>query len=128
MIIGVPCEMKKDEYRVAMLPVGAQLLVQDGHQVLIEKDAGLGSGYSNEDYERVGAEIIETPDRTLDFLILKDTPLEHDERLVRCYWVPPGTMRLGFVPAIKRAVQINLFASHKLRDYLVLPPPSGSPA
>ena len=35
-------------------------------------------------------EIIETPDRALDFLILRDTPLEHDERLVRCYWVPPG--------------------------------------
>jgi alanine dehydrogenase len=61
MIIGVPREVKKDEYRVAMLPVGAQLLIQDGHQVLIEKDAGVGSGYSNEDYIRVGAAMIDAP-------------------------------------------------------------------
>ncbi len=60
MIIGVPREVKKDEYRVAMLPVGAQLLVQDGHRVLIEEDAGLGSGYSNEDYLAVGAEIMDS--------------------------------------------------------------------
>ncbi len=66
MIIGVPREVKKDEYRVAMLPVGAQLLIQDGHQVLIEKDAGLGSGYRNEDYQRVGAETIATPDELFE--------------------------------------------------------------
>ncbi|HSR88252.1 MAG TPA: alanine dehydrogenase [Pontiella sp.] len=66
MIIGIPREVKKDEYRVAMLPVGAQLLVQDGHRVLIEKDAGLGSGYSNEDYERVGARITGTPDEIFE--------------------------------------------------------------
>ena len=42
MIVGVPCEIKSDEYRVAMLPVGADLLSKDGHQVLIERGAGLG--------------------------------------------------------------------------------------
>ena len=60
MIIGVPREIKQDEYRTAMLPVGAQLLVQDGHTVLIEKDAGLGSGFSNGEYERAGAQIIDS--------------------------------------------------------------------
>ncbi len=60
MIIGVPREIKPDEYRIAMLPVGAQLLVEDGHTVLIEKDAGLGSGFSNEDYSAVGAEIVDS--------------------------------------------------------------------
>ncbi len=59
MIIGVPREVKTDEYRVAILPVGAQLLVQDGHRVLIEKDAGLASGYTDADYVKVGAEIID---------------------------------------------------------------------
>ncbi len=62
MIIGVPCEVKPDEYRIAMLPVGAQLLIQDGHTVLIEKNAGLGSGFSDSDYTDVGAEIIDSPD------------------------------------------------------------------
>ncbi len=57
MIIGVPKEVKPDEYRVALLPVGAQLLVQDGHRVLIENDAGLGSGYSDDEYRQAGAEM-----------------------------------------------------------------------
>ena len=47
MIVGVPKEVKKDEYRVALLPVGAQLLRADGHTVLIEKGAGLGSGFED---------------------------------------------------------------------------------
>jgi len=59
MIIGVPREVKMDEYRIAMLPVGAQLLTKDGHTILIEKDAGLGSGFSNEEYVKAGATIID---------------------------------------------------------------------
>ncbi len=60
MIIGIPREIKKDEYRVALLPVGAQLLVEDGHTVLIEKGAGCGCGYDDADYVEVGAEIVDT--------------------------------------------------------------------
>ncbi|HEB50019.1 MAG TPA: alanine dehydrogenase [Desulfobulbus sp.] len=58
MIIGVPAETKKDEYRVAMLPVGVQLLTDDGHQVLFQKGAGLGSGYGDTAYEQAGAILI----------------------------------------------------------------------
>ena len=60
MIIGVPKETKTDEYRVALLPVGAQLLCHDGHTVLIEQEAGLGSGFDNEQYSTVGAQIVKT--------------------------------------------------------------------
>ncbi|MCU0915590.1 MAG: alanine dehydrogenase [Planctomycetes bacterium] len=60
MIVGVPKEIKKDEYRVGLLPVGAQLLTQDGHTVLIEKDAGLASGFDDQQYALVGAEIVAT--------------------------------------------------------------------
>ena len=60
MIVGVPSEIKPDEYRVAMLPVGAHLLSQDGHQVLIQKGAGLGSGFDDDAYADVGAEMVET--------------------------------------------------------------------
>ena len=63
MIVGIPREVKRDEYRVAMLPVGTQLLVQDGHRVLVEKDAGLGSGFDNQDFVHAGAEIVDTPER-----------------------------------------------------------------
>ncbi|QHI69472.1 alanine dehydrogenase [Tichowtungia aerotolerans] len=60
MKIGVPREIKKDEYRTAMLPVGVQLLTQDGHTVLIEKDTGLGSGFTNNEYQQAGAQIVDT--------------------------------------------------------------------
>ena len=58
MIIGVPKEIKKDEYRVAMLPVGVEELVKAGHTVLIEKGAGIGSGLTDDSYQHQGAELI----------------------------------------------------------------------
>lgn len=58
MLIGVPQEIKDDEYRVAMLPVGVEELQQDGHQVLIQAGAGLGSGLPDHDYLRAGAELV----------------------------------------------------------------------
>ncbi|MGD2093797.1 MAG: alanine dehydrogenase [Phycisphaerales bacterium] len=63
MIIGVPKETKTDEYRVALLPVGAQILSSDGHTVLIEQGAGSGSGYSDEQYSAVGAQIAESAEQ-----------------------------------------------------------------
>lgn len=63
MIIGVPKETKTDEYRVALLPVGAQLLSRDGHTVLIEQGAGSGSGFDDEQYSAAGAQIVETSEQ-----------------------------------------------------------------
>jgi alanine dehydrogenase len=59
MIIGVPKEVKNNENRVALTPAGVISFINAGHRVLIEKDAGNGSGFSNEDYANSGAEIIE---------------------------------------------------------------------
>ncbi|HMO13553.1 MAG TPA: alanine dehydrogenase [Pirellulaceae bacterium] len=58
MIVGVPKEVKKDEYRVALLPVGVYELVKHGHQVLVEQNAGIGSGVSDAEYVDQGAEIV----------------------------------------------------------------------
>jgi alanine dehydrogenase len=60
VIIGVPAEVKSDEYRVAMLPVGVEELVSRGHRVLVESGAGLGSGLADHDYLRAGAELVGT--------------------------------------------------------------------
>jgi alanine dehydrogenase len=60
MIVGVPREVKSDEYRVGLRPVGAELLSSDGHIVLIERDAGLSSGFSNDDYLAAGATILDS--------------------------------------------------------------------
>jgi len=57
MILGVPREIKDDEYRIAMLPVGVDLLTNAGHKVIVEKGAGLGSGYEDEQYTAAGATI-----------------------------------------------------------------------
>jgi alanine dehydrogenase len=61
MIIGVPREIKEQEQRVSLLPSATQLLRRRGHTVLVETNAGLGSGYLDEDYLAAGAEIIADP-------------------------------------------------------------------
>ncbi len=60
MIIGVPKEIKDNEYRVALTPGGVEMLRQHGHRVLIQSGAGEGSGFSDEEYARSGAEILPT--------------------------------------------------------------------
>ena len=57
MKVGVVRETKTNEYRVGLLPVGVQLLVQDGHELWVETGAGSGAGFSDADYERAGARI-----------------------------------------------------------------------
>ena len=54
MIVGVPNEMKSDEYRVAMIPVGVEELTRAGHRVLVEAGAGLGSGITDDQYAAAG--------------------------------------------------------------------------
>jgi alanine dehydrogenase len=62
MIIGVPKEIKPQEYRVAVVPAGVEQLKRAGHTVLVEKGAGVGSGFADEDYQSLGAEIIASAD------------------------------------------------------------------
>jgi alanine dehydrogenase len=59
MIVGVPKEIKQQEYRVALLPSAAYQLIKRGHQVLVERGAGAGAGYPDSDYERAGATMVE---------------------------------------------------------------------
>ncbi len=62
MIIGVPREIKTNEYRVAVLPVGAQLLSRDGHTVLLEQGAGAHSDFEDQCYSAAGAQLVKTAD------------------------------------------------------------------
>jgi alanine dehydrogenase len=61
MIVGLPKEIKTDEYRVGMIPVGVEELARRGHQVIVERDAGAGSGLADEDYARHGARVVPSP-------------------------------------------------------------------
>lgn len=60
MIIGVPKEVKTDEYRVGMRPVGAEILAEHGHQVIVEHNAGVGSGCPDAAYVEAGAKIVDS--------------------------------------------------------------------
>ncbi|WP_043933234.1 alanine dehydrogenase [Bacillus sp. EB01] len=80
MIIGVPKEIKNNENRVALTPAGVLTLVQAGHKVLIEKEAGVGSGFTDEDYIQAGAEIIETAEKVwqAEMVMKVKEPLESE--------------------------------------------------
>jgi alanine dehydrogenase len=62
MLIGVPKEIKTNENRIALVPAGAEALTAAGHAVLVEQGAGLGSGFPDQAYREVGAEIVGTAD------------------------------------------------------------------
>jgi len=86
MIVGILKEIKPEENRVAMTPAGVEVLKQNGHQVLVEKDAGLGSGFSNEEYAQAGAEIIDTPQQVYaraEMVMHVKEPLPSEYDLIR---------------------------------------------
>lgn len=61
MVIGVPREIKAKEFRVGLLPSAAYQLIRRGHRVLVERGAGAGAGFADEDYRRAGAELVDQP-------------------------------------------------------------------
>ena len=80
MIVGVPSEIKEDEYRVAMLPVGVEELVQRGHQVVMQAGAGLGSGLADHAYLQAGAKLVTSIE---DVYAQADTIVKVKEPLTR---------------------------------------------
>ncbi len=66
MRIGVPKEIKSDEYRVGIMPVGVEMLVKAGHEVYFEAGGGVGSGFDDEMYVRAGARMVTTAEEVFD--------------------------------------------------------------
>jgi alanine dehydrogenase len=86
MIIGVPKEIKGQEYRVALLPSAAYQLVQRGHQVLVERQAGAGAGYPDEDYANAGATLVDDhaiPFEKAELVVKVKEPLHSEYGLLR---------------------------------------------
>lgn len=86
MIIGVPKEIKNNENRVALTPAGVQTMAKNGHTVYIETNAGLNSGFSNEEYIQAGASVLETAKEVFDIaeMIMKvKEPIEQEYDLIR---------------------------------------------
>jgi alanine dehydrogenase len=86
MIIGVPKEIKEQEQRVALLPSAASQLTRRGHSVVVQKDAGIGSGYPDEEYVKAGAEIVDQAKEVFaraDMVVKVKEPLEAEFQLLR---------------------------------------------
>lgn len=85
MIIGVPKEIKSNENRIALVPAGAEALVQAGHTMLIQRDAGDGSGFENPAYEAVGATIVDADEvwGAAEMIVKVKEPIQSELPLMR---------------------------------------------
>ena len=86
MIVGIPREVKDNEYRVAATPEGVKELTRDGHQVLLEKGAGEGSSLYEERYVRAGAEIVPSAEevfRAADMILKVKEPIQQEYELLQ---------------------------------------------
>ena len=107
MRVGVPKETKDREFRVGLVPEGAGLLTQSGHEVLVEGGAGVDSGFSDDDYLQVGARIVDREEvwSESELLIKVKEPNAREAR-----WLRPGQilfayLHLAAVPELARSLQ-----------------------
>src|SRR5579862_6784846 len=108
MIIGVPKEVKEQEYRVALLPSAAYQLIKRGHQVLVETNAGAGAGYPDADYVQAGAALVKDHAAVFqksDLVVKVKEPLPAEYQLLR-----PGQLLFTY---------LHLAASRNLTEALL---------
>ncbi|QIZ66176.1 alanine dehydrogenase [Geobacillus subterraneus] len=108
MIIGVPKEIKNNENRVAITPAGVLSFVQAGHTVLIEKEAGVGSGFNDDDYARAGAQIIERAEDVwaqADMIMKVKEPLPSEYGYFRPGLILFTYLHLAAEPELARALK-----------------------
>jgi alanine dehydrogenase len=86
MIVGILKEIKAEENRVSMTPAGVEVMIQNGHSVLVEKSAGAGSGFEDTVYQKAGADIVDTPAEIFqrsDMVMHVKEPLPSEYDLIR---------------------------------------------
>ncbi len=108
MIIGVPKEIKNNENRVALTPAGVVSFITAGHKVLMEKSAGIGSGFSDEDYLAAGAEIIEQAADvwgTAEMIMKVKEPLESEYSFFRPGLLLFTYLHLAAEPLLTKALK-----------------------
>ncbi|MGP0032412.1 MAG: alanine dehydrogenase [Acidimicrobiales bacterium] len=110
MIVGIPSEVKDDEYRVAMTPAGVRELVSAGHTVYVERGAGAGSSMSDDEFVRTGAKIVDTAD---DVWAASELICKVKEP------IPEEYPRLGARPGQVLFTYLHLAASRPCTDALV---------
>ncbi|MFP5110800.1 alanine dehydrogenase [Bacillaceae bacterium C204] len=108
MFIGVPKEIKNNENRVALTPAGVVSFLNAGHIVLMEKDAGIGSGFTNEDYAKAGAEIIDSAEQVwtrADMIMKVKEPLSIEYKYFRQGLILFTYLHLAAEPALAQALK-----------------------
>ena len=86
MLVGIPKETKDNEFRVGMTPAAAAELVHHGHSVIVERNAGVGSGSSDEEYSRSGAEIVDSSAEIFaraEMVVKVKEPLAEERKMLR---------------------------------------------
>lgn len=106
MIVGVPKEIKNNENRVAITPAGVATLVHAGHEVLVETEAGVGSGFTNEEYAKEGAKIVQTAKEawSADMVMKVKEPLAEEFQYFREGLVLFTYLHLAPEPALTKAL------------------------
>jgi len=113
MNIGIPKEIRPFEYRVGLSPAGVEILIQNGHQVYVEHEAGVGAGFSDREYETVGARISYSSDEVFgraDLLLKVARPTKDEVE-----WLRPGTAIAGFLHlAATRRDKVEVLLERKI--------------
>ena len=108
MVIGIPKERKIREYRVSSTPQTIRVLVEGSHRVLVEKHAGIGSGISDEEFKKAGAEIVESEEEvfnTSKLIVKVKEPLSEEFPLIRKDHILFCFLHLAAYPELARTLQ-----------------------
>ena len=109
MIIGVPKEIKEQEFRVALLPSGAYQLIKRGHKVVVERNAGVGAGYPDAEYQQAGATLVDSHKEVFgkaDLVVKVKEPLTEEISLLR-----PGQILFTYLHLASRGLTEGLMKS-----------------
>ena len=106
MIVGIPKEIKIDEYRVSMTPAGVHDLVRSGHKVLVENKAGEGSGILDKDYLDQGAEVVPRDElfSKAEMIVKVKEPIEEEYSLLREGQILYTYLHLAPAPELTQAL------------------------
>jgi len=127
MNIGIPKERRPFEYRVGLSPAGVEILRMFDHTVFVEHEAGLGAGFSDQEYEQAGARIVYSPEEVFgraDLLLKMARPLKEEMD-----WLQPGSIMAGFLHlASAQQDKIDLLLERKIASvaYEQIQEPDGS--
>jgi alanine dehydrogenase len=127
MYIGIPKESRTFEYRVGLSPAGVEILCQNGHQIFVEHEAGVMAGFSDADYEKVGARLVFSSEEAFgraDLLLKVSRPTQEELN-----WLRPGTILAGFLHlASTQQDKIDILLEKKITSiaYEQIQAPDGS--